>query len=364
MSRIVLKGASSTMPWAARTVQVVAAPKIIGTEQQISSNASRQISVPPRVSLSQPNHQVWSDERCSRFLNGRLEKLLNPGPEDAKAFWEYFLMMVDAKAEVGEQTYNTLLSIMSQVGAIDDAARAASMMQDNNFTILPDSAAEMISAYAMTGQNRLALETLRFFATENNAVEKTVDATFSKLSNPNCNLFARSLLQNLPKFELGEANRNNYISVAKGSYGGLKALEVLNKMEYVGLGTAKGPDVNGSLSWACGTARDINGASYIVRQAEKADATNSGCYEGLAIGYNQRGDVRGSGDTLHRYQEVGHDIQDADFLLKTVATTAAPHALHGDAYATDLCKEILETAETHNIKHKDAIKSIIKDAIK
>ena len=365
MSRVVLRGATSAMPWAVKTpnvVRVVEPKRIIVPTAASSSSpvSSVPISVPKARSLS----LLWTDDRCSKFLIGRLEKLPNPGPQDAKAIWEYFLMMIDAKADIGEKTYNTLLSIMSKVGAIDEAARTASMMQDKDFSVLPDSAAELISAYAMTGQNRLALETLKFFATEDISPIKTVDATFDKLSSPNTNLFARSLLQNLPKFGLGEANRDNYISVAKGSYGGLKAWEVLKRMEHVGLGNVKGADVNGSLSWACGTARDINGANYVVRKAEQSDATNSGCYEGLAIGYNQRGDVKGSGDTLHRYQEIGHNIEDADFLLKTVASTAAPHALHGDSYATSLCKEILETVETNNIKQKESIKLIIKDAIK
>ena len=360
--RVVLAGVSSRMPWSATGSAAVSSPSHTTVAAAVA---------PPKVDLRPPTPPQplsssspagtsgWSDKKCGDFLLGRLDRALRlqhlqqgPMPEPSQ-FWEIFLMLKSSGGEIGAETSNAMLRIMARIGSVDSASDAVRRMEGCGVDVLPLSGSELVAAYVRRKEYRLALDTLKHFAHDKSdpARRGMVDATFHRLEAPTGaenNLFARALLEKLTQHskdtaELGEATHDNFISVAKGSCGGASAWQVLQRMKRTGKGDLDTSDAYGSLSWACGLGSDVGGSQKMVSLAEKRDNTNTECYEGLALAYQAKQDVDGAGTALDRFNASGHSVDTASFLLETVASTAAPHAMKGDKKAKNVVKRVYET---------------------
>ncbi|KAJ9449215.1 hypothetical protein DIPPA_31237 [Diplonema papillatum] len=428
MSRVVLRGASGRMPWAAAKVQSQpaaapaapmaappAAPAAVGQRAAKDEGPEWTVGTPPPLPPNRSDRgpkrgqgqrapatagstfRAWSDDQCAKFLLGRYRKAVLAGaardPSSvASDFWEYFLLLAEAKGQVGPKTYSTLVAVLCRIGAIEDAANAVEKMQETHVKMLPDAAGEIVGAYARTGQHSLALQALRFFAAHPEdfvpvepsvsasgstaaggstpaaaraPAANVVEATFSTLSSaPAANAFARALLEKAPELGFGGSiDRKSYVSVARGSLGGRKAWQVLQRMERSGFGQAQGADVHGALSYACAHQGDAVGSDQVVRMAEKKEQADEACYEGLASAFNTTHDLQGAGRTIDRFTSSGLPIEGGSRVFTTVAQTAAPFALKGDRYATDLCKKLYDTALSSGMEDKDSIRHLLRKVV-
>ena len=374
MSRIVLQGVQRSAPRTINLVDTPQSPPSVVVTAPPPQPPQPTPTPTPTPTLTTPG---WSDKRAAAFLLGKLDKALQAlndptrstpaDPPTASQFWEYFLLLKNSGAEVGAETSNALLSILATIGSVGHAARTVSLMEASGVTIENSAGADLVAAYARETQYSAAFESFKHFSSDDSTLQKGfMDATFSKLETPSHsahNRFARALLDEVPKQGLGALERNHFISVAKGSVGGEQAWQVLNAMKREGRGEIQGGDALGSLSWACGSGRDVEGALKTVGLAEARDSTNVPCYEGLALAHRGRADVAGSSATLDRFAASGHSLDSASFLLQTVALTAAPPALKGDSRAKDLCKKVYETTMESNIPAKENLTRMLKKVV-